>query len=177
MSRCDDRITKVLTWWSPCAKLRPNDQIKGRSPMDATDTYANLSKRIHALCEGETDQVALMATIAWEVYAAADRFDWVGSSRNVGDRMLKIGPFQRGHGCLTIPFAKGVCGAVASSETALNVPMSMRFPATSPVQPAHGRNWCCRCLTATDCRSASSISTAISRRPSCPRTRHNCNPS
>lgn len=90
--------------------------------MDLTDTYSDLSKRILALCEGETDQVALMATIACEVYAADDRFDWVGFYRNVGDRMLKIGPFQGGHGCLTIPFGKGVCGAVASSETALNVP-------------------------------------------------------
>lgn len=90
--------------------------------MDPTETYADLSKRILALCEGETDQVALMATIACEVYAADDRFDWVGFYRNVGDRMLKIGPFQGGHGCLTIPFGKGVCGAVADSETALNVP-------------------------------------------------------
>lgn len=90
--------------------------------MDLKENYADLGKRILALCEGETDQVALMATIACEVYAADDRFDWVGFYRNVGDRMLKIGPFQGGHGCLTIPYGKGVCGAVASSETALNVP-------------------------------------------------------
>lgn len=90
--------------------------------MDLNENYADLGKRILALCDGETDQVALMATIACEVYAADDRFDWVGFYRNVGDRMLKIGPFQGGHGCLTIPFGKGVCGAVASSEAALNVP-------------------------------------------------------
>lgn len=90
--------------------------------MDLKETYADLGKRIIALCEGETDQVALMATIACEVYAADDRFDWVGFYRNVGQDMLKIGPFQGGHGCLTIPFGKGVCGAVASSGQALNVP-------------------------------------------------------
>jgi GAF domain-containing protein len=27
--------------------------------------------------------------------------------------MLKIGPYQGGHGCLTIPFSRGVCGATA----------------------------------------------------------------
>ena len=27
--------------------------------------------------------------------------------------MLKIGPYQGGHGCLVIPFARGVCGAAA----------------------------------------------------------------
>lgn len=107
---------------SRCRKPRLNKQMKGGFPMDLTETYADLGKRILALCEGETDQVALMATIACEVYAADARFDWVGFYRNVGGGVLKIGPFQGGHGCLTIPFGKGVCGAVASSETALNVP-------------------------------------------------------
>jgi L-methionine (R)-S-oxide reductase len=27
--------------------------------------------------------------------------------------MLKIGPYQGGHGCLQIPFTRGVCGAAA----------------------------------------------------------------
>ena len=27
--------------------------------------------------------------------------------------MLKLGPYQGGHGCLVIPFDKGVCGAAA----------------------------------------------------------------
>ena len=27
--------------------------------------------------------------------------------------LLKIGPYQGGHGCLVIPFARGVCGAAA----------------------------------------------------------------
>jgi len=66
-----------------------------------------------ALCAGETDQVALMASIACELYHADDRFDWVGFYRNVGDETLKIGPYQGGHGCLTIPFSRGVCGAAA----------------------------------------------------------------
>lgn len=90
--------------------------------MQPVDRYDELSKRILALCEGETDQIALMASIACEVYAADDRFDWVGFYRNVGNRTLKVGPYQGGHGCLTIPFGKGVCGTVADTGTALNVP-------------------------------------------------------
>ena len=27
--------------------------------------------------------------------------------------LLKIGPYQGGHGCLVIPFSRGVCGAAA----------------------------------------------------------------
>lgn len=90
--------------------------------MDRSAAYDDLEKRILSLCDGEDDRIALMATIACEVHAADERFDWVGFYRNVGGDMLKIGPFQGGHGCLTIPFGKGVCGAVAGSGAALNVP-------------------------------------------------------
>jgi putative methionine-R-sulfoxide reductase with GAF domain len=35
---------------------------------------------IAALTEGETDDVALMATLACEIHHADDRFDWTGST-------------------------------------------------------------------------------------------------
>lgn len=75
--------------------------------------YSELSKRIRALTEGETDAVALMATTACEVHHADDRFNWTGFYRVVAPGLLKIGPYQGGHGCLTIPFDRGVCGAAA----------------------------------------------------------------
>ena len=77
--------------------------------------YADLSKTIAALTEGETDPVALMATVACELYHSDDRFDWTGFYRVTGPDMLKIGPYQGGHGCLVIPFSRGVCGAAARS--------------------------------------------------------------
>lgn len=75
--------------------------------------YQDLSKRIAALTEGETDVVALMATVACEVHHSDDRFDWTGFYRVTEPELLKIGPYQGGHGCLVIPFARGVCGAAA----------------------------------------------------------------
>ncbi len=75
--------------------------------------YAELSQTIAALTEGETDPIALMATTACEVHHADDRFDWTGFYRVTGPEMLKIGPYQGGHGCLVIPFSRGVCGAAA----------------------------------------------------------------
>ena len=75
--------------------------------------YPELMKTIMALTEGETDVIALMATVACELHHADDRFDWTGFYRNIGGEMLKIGPYQGGHGCLVIPFARGVCGAAA----------------------------------------------------------------
>jgi GAF domain-containing protein len=75
--------------------------------------YANLAKTIAALTDGEVDAVALMATIACEVHHADDRFDWTGFYRVTAPELLKIGPYQGGHGCLVIPFSRGVCGAAA----------------------------------------------------------------
>ena len=75
--------------------------------------YEALQKRCFALTSGETDEVAVMATLACEIHHADARFDWTGFYRVVAPNVLKIGPYQGGHGCLTIPFDRGVCGAAA----------------------------------------------------------------
>lgn len=80
-----------------------------------TVDYGTLATTIEALTAGETDAVALMATIACEVHHSDDRFDWTGFYRVTGPEMLKIGPYQGGHGCLVIPFSRGVCGAAAKT--------------------------------------------------------------
>ena len=77
--------------------------------------YDQLRKTAASLTAGETDQVALMATLACEIHHADDRFDWTGFYRVTDPGLLKIGPYQGGHGCLVIPFDKGVCGAAARS--------------------------------------------------------------
>ena len=74
-----------------------------------------LKRDLAAICEGESDTVALMATVACEVHHADERFDWTGFYRVVAPDLLKIGPYQGGHGCLSIPFSRGVCGAAARS--------------------------------------------------------------
>ncbi len=84
--------------------------------------YKDLAQTCAALTEGETDAVALMATLACEVFHADARFDWVGFYRVVSPGLLKIGPYQGGHGCLVIPFERGVCGACARQEAAQLVP-------------------------------------------------------
>ena len=76
-------------------------------------SYPTLAKTIASLTEGEDDPIALMATVACEVHHSDNRFDWTGFYRVTGPEMLKIGPYQGGHGCLTIPFSRGVCGAAA----------------------------------------------------------------
>ncbi|MGI9389591.1 MAG: GAF domain-containing protein [Boseongicola sp.] len=90
-----------------------NELAKGREASVHTVEYKDLANRIAALTEGEDDTVALMATVACEVHHSDDRFDWTGFYRVVAPEILKIGPYQGGHGCLVIPFSRGVCGAAA----------------------------------------------------------------
>ncbi len=75
--------------------------------------YADLAATIASLTEDETDEVALMATLACEIHHSDLRFDWTGFYRVTAPELLKIGPYQGGHGCLVIPFSRGVCGAAA----------------------------------------------------------------
>ena len=90
--------------------------------------YAILHQTTAALTAGEDDLIALMATVACEVHHADDRFDWTGFYRVVAPELLKIGPYQGGHGCLVIPFSRGVCGAAARTETTQLVPDVDAFP-------------------------------------------------
>ena len=90
--------------------------------------YDGLAQVIASLAAGETDEVALMATFACELHHADDRFDWTGFYRVTEPGILKIGPYQGGHGCLVIPFGKGVCGAVAQTGNARIVPDVEAFP-------------------------------------------------
>lgn len=84
--------------------------------------YKTLGQTVRSLTENEDDAVALMATVACEVHHADARFDWTGFYRVVGSGMLKIGPYQGGHGCLQIPFSRGVCGAAARTRQVQLVP-------------------------------------------------------
>lgn len=90
--------------------------------------YHATTEAIRALCHGETDTVALMATLACEIHNAHPFADWTGFYRVVAPELLKIGPYQGGHGCLVIPFARGVCGAAARTGQVQNVPDVDAFP-------------------------------------------------
>lgn len=90
--------------------------------------YTDLATRIAALTHGETDEVALMATLACEIHHSDDRFHWTGFYRVTAPELLKIGPYQGAHGCLTIPFSRGVCGAVARTGETHLVPDVEAFP-------------------------------------------------
>lgn len=93
-----------------------------------TETFDSVRNRILSLTEGEDDVIAKMATISCELFHSDERNDWVGFYRVTAPGMLKIGPYQGGHGCLQIPFGRGVCGAAAHTGITQLVPDVDAFP-------------------------------------------------
>ncbi len=96
--------------------------------MKKSEQYRETTARIRALIAGETDEIAVMATVAAELYHAFDAFDWAGFYRVAAPDLLKIGPYQGGHGCLTIPFDRGVCGKCARERATQLVPDVSALP-------------------------------------------------
>lgn len=91
-------------------------------------TNNELRDQILAIIDGEDDVISKMATVVCEVFHNRDGFDWVGFYRVTSPEMLKIGPYQGGHGCLQIPFNKGVCGAAAREGKTQRVDDVETFP-------------------------------------------------
>lgn len=90
------------------------------TPAARAAAYTDVRARIDALLGDDADWTAAMATVACELHHAFDYFHWTGFYRHVRPRHLVVGPYQGGHGCLHIPFERGVCGAAArTGETQL----------------------------------------------------------
>lgn len=98
------------------------------SPADKRATYARVRASIDALLDGEDDWIAAMATVSCELHHAFEAYDWTGFYRAVSPELLVIGPYQGGHGCLRIPFSRGVCGAAARTRETQLVPDVNAFP-------------------------------------------------
>lgn len=99
------------------------------APLDARRArYAEVRASVDALLDGEDDWIAAMATVVCELSHAFESYDWTGFYRAVSDRLLVIGPYQGTHGCLRIPFDRGVCGAAARTRQTQLVPDVGAFP-------------------------------------------------
>ena len=87
-----------------------------------TMEHDEIYQRITSILEGEDDWVTAMATVVCEMHNAFDHYHWTGFYRTTSPGMLKIGPYQGGHGCLHIPFERGICGAAARTGETQDVP-------------------------------------------------------
>ena len=101
----------------------------------------DLIARIHALCEGEDDSIAIMATVSAELFHAVDGYDWVGFYRVVAPDVLKIGPYQGGHGCLVSRLIAGFAARPHEKGQSSLLMMLIFLRGISPVQAARNLNW------------------------------------
>ncbi len=84
--------------------------------------YSEVFASIKALLEREDDGIAAMATVVCELHHAFSYFHWTGFYRVTRPDHLKVGPYQGTHGCIDIPFSRGVCGKAARDKTTQLVP-------------------------------------------------------
>lgn len=84
--------------------------------------------QIRAAVAGETDSVAVEATLACLLFQTFVQASWVGFYRKTAPELLTVGPYQGPMGCLRIDFARGVCGACARTREVQLVPDVERFP-------------------------------------------------
>jgi L-methionine (R)-S-oxide reductase len=75
--------------------------------------YALTLVELKSVLSGMEDSITAMATSAAILFAKIPAASWVGFYRVVAPRLLRVGPYQGGIGCLEIPFDRGVCGAAA----------------------------------------------------------------
>ena len=96
--------------------------------MDKEKQYQIVLSTIKALIEGEKDLIAVLSTVSCELYQAFEHWNWVGFYRRVDAETLKVGPYQGGHGCLTIDIHRGVCGACVREKAVQLVPNVHQVP-------------------------------------------------
>jgi GAF domain-containing protein len=78
--------------------------------------YRAVRQGLDVLLDAETDWIAALSTVACELHHAFEYFHWTGFYRVIAPELLAVGPYQGGHGCLRIPFSRGVCGAAAREQ-------------------------------------------------------------
>jgi len=92
------------------------------SVMDKLERYREIRRRLAGILASEPDEIAVLATVSCELFHGLDKVTWAGFYRLVRPELLKVGPYQGTHGCLTIPLEKGVCGRCARENRTQIVP-------------------------------------------------------
>jgi L-methionine (R)-S-oxide reductase len=77
------------------------------------ELYEDTLDVIEGMIFEESDLIAVLSSVVAELHHHLPHFHWTGFYRVVSPGLLKVGPYQGGHGCLTIPFERGVCGKAA----------------------------------------------------------------
>lgn len=98
--------------------------------MKKESVYGQVSKEIYAVTNGESFDVANMASISCLLKLAFEDFFWVGFYMVDPNREneLVVGPYQGTLGCLRISYDRGVCGRAAKTGKTQIVDNVHSFP-------------------------------------------------
>ncbi len=91
-----------------------------------SEKYEQLIPQILALVKGESNRVAVLATVSAVLHEAFDFF-WTGFYLVEGSELI-VGPFQGLVACLRIQKGKGVCGSAWENEQSIIVPDVNKYP-------------------------------------------------
>ncbi|MFS1517598.1 GAF domain-containing protein [Bacillus sp. SCS-151] len=93
------------------------------------ENYELVIKQLHALIEGEKNDIANLANAAALLNQFLDYINWVGFylTDHPHDELV-LGPFQGLPACVRIPFGKGVCGTAAKQNKTIRVADVHQFP-------------------------------------------------
>ena len=91
------------------------------------EAYRALKEQFDSVCEGVTDPIAVMSTMACLLHYGFGHL-WTGFYRRSGPSQLIVGPYQGTLGCMDIAFGRGVCGTAAQTRKTVIVPDVRLFP-------------------------------------------------
>lgn len=94
---------------------------------DKKACYEKAMIDLEALLEGETDTIALMASISCVLKSHLPTYYWAGFYIHKNDALI-VGPYQGTVGCLHIAMGRGVCGTAAASLQTVIVENVHDFP-------------------------------------------------
>lgn len=89
--------------------------------------YDLLAAQLESLLADERDFIANAAQFSAFLFHELEGLNWAGFYLNKGEELM-LGPFQGKVACVRIPFARGVCGAAASSRQSQRVEDVHAFP-------------------------------------------------
>lgn len=89
--------------------------------------YDLLAAQLESLLADERDFIANAAQFSAFLFHELEGLNWAGFYLNKGEELV-LGPFQGKVACVRIPFARGVCGAAASSRQSQRVEDVHAFP-------------------------------------------------
>lgn len=91
------------------------------------DAYRVLREQFDSVCEGVTDPIAIMSTMACVLHHGFGHL-WTGFYRRIEPKRLIVGPYQGTLGCMDIELGRGVCGTAALTRETVIVPDVRAFP-------------------------------------------------